>query len=177
MCALTITGINEMKEIGKARMIWHGQWADPEIELVKSHYQVKRFNYYDVEDFLDEEDYPNGFANVPECGFSNMVDYIVNEYGLEPSCIETPDVYYSWSFYYNGNVYEDPEDGGIFMTKSMCLRDALNEIGNDSGILVISLCKNGDSCNVYDVHVSNGAILKDCTQYSELKEFENASLI
>lgn len=50
----------------KARMIWHGEWSDPEIEISFPNGDKEIFNYYDVEDMLDEEEYPEGIASVKD---------------------------------------------------------------------------------------------------------------
>lgn len=50
----------------KARMIRHGEWADPEIEISFPNGDAEIFNYYDVEEILDNEEYPEGIAYIKD---------------------------------------------------------------------------------------------------------------
>lgn len=47
-------------------MIWHGEWTDPEIEIAFPNGDKEIFNYHDVEDMLDNEEYPEGIASIKD---------------------------------------------------------------------------------------------------------------
>lgn len=57
----------------KARMIWHGEWADPEIEIAFPNGDKKIFNYYEVEECLDQDEYPHGIASIEEEDYDEVL--------------------------------------------------------------------------------------------------------
>lgn len=139
------------ENVGDVRVISHGEWSDPEVEWEKSHYQKPLYNYWDATEGLDDDFTTDDLKN--------------NLYDLTPSDQATPDVYYDWSFEDSKYHHEDTSDG-TFMTKGMCLKDALETLGSDTGELTIELTKNGQHFPVYKVLIKNGSIMKDLTNYS-----------
>ena len=169
--------INEAmnEKVGDVNVISHGEWNDPEVSWEKSHYQKPIYNYWDVEDSLDPEKYPNGVGDISSENWNSEMANAM--YDLEPSDYGQPQIFFCWEFENHDRYGADLESDKYFTTKGHALKDAMSKIAHMTGDLTIFLWKNNTYNPVYEVTVNNGALSKDYSSYTYNHESpENAPL-